>query len=722
MKTISQRRVASHVPKIKNHISSSSGPSSPASSSQNDGKVCNDENLSIYSFPSRSPHLSPISSPEGAHKLSAQAIQEMISSPQVLLHKPPLKLYFKSRNVTPLTPLKWNRLHQTNYTSLILLLKSTQPHHHLYLQPRPPLPSHSLNLQDLLTILHTIPNSVNERDDDGMTALMLICSSEIASSSLSIAERFAFCSLIKEKYPKQFELTDNHGLTALHHAVQFTPSPSLRIIQLLLSAYPLAASVLDLSHSLPLHHAVVGTASNSILKLLILASPTSVTAVDGTGLTALDYLKTRVKIPSRRTRALLSSDGVWMEPELFTRTDCLEPDPEEIFAAFYIQSWFRKMNKAYRGGGQQQQQQQPKEQQGQSSSRRSFPLLPSHRPQPKPAIPTTKALSSWHHDAATMIQARVRGSFLRLRIIRGTESILTIQRLWRGYFSRQKIWKQYPIKYQLLSLQRTQRQRRIKQQQQQQQTPLPLPLKSAQMKLVTEKKGPKAAPSSSADSATVIRSYWLRYKAKKFLASLSYHTSLSRILIPFYLEALILVAVYWALCHSLSALDKTFTEKELIVSALLSPINSLTQQCLGTSIGHVTFSFQLAEMIFLFTLLSLSASLFILRSLYLILPSNSNKQILIPSTPLFHSSARPLFLFSSSLSLLSLTLSWLLSWIVVYSHFESLLQITMFSLPFGPTIGGLILSLGIIPLVLYLPTLSLVFASLLRGSKWSYFV
>lgn len=669
---LSKRRVDTSRPGIK-HPSKPSPTTSPISSGEIGKHLMGDEDeiQSVYSFPSNSSNNSPIASPESFKKLmsSSHSADIIPCSELISRSKPKLKLYFGPKNITPFTNVKRQRNYKTLKTSLIMELKLMRP-----------------NFQDLLTILETVQNSVNERDDDGMTALMLICSSQV--SNLSTAERLAFCRIVRDKFPKQFELTDNNGLTALHHAVQFMPSPSLRIVQLLLSVYPTAASILDVSQSLPLHHAVVGASSNSILKLLVLAHPPSVSLPDGTGLTAFDYVKSKIKIPSRRTRALLSVDGVWIDPDAYTTVDTNEPDPEENYAAIFLQHWFRQIRKKVIVA---------------KHSKMNIDLknsLPSHykqsiRPKPKAPI-STLALSSWHHDAATIIQALYRGSFLRMRIAEGKKSIIMIQRIIRGFLCRIKLWKQDGINYKLVSRNRLQRNTRRK-----------LTQKGSHRASNWEKierhsvffddESSVNIPDSTekrTQSATKIGATWRKYKAKCILPPLLYRKYLLTVVFPFYIESFVILLFYLVFFSSV-AVQSSFLEKKDKTFYLLESIHHY-----GTQFGLAISPLQFVQHSIIFSMVLLVSAIFTLRFFYLI--RLKKDQHIQSSTKLFQATYHPMYKFMHFASLLSLTITWLFLCDSFLCHYRSLLEI-VFTLPYSGNLGGIILSLLVIPLILYLP-------------------
>jgi hypothetical protein len=278
------------------------------------------------------------------------------------------------------------------------------------------------DMYDLLYVLKTRPKSLTERDPNELTVLQLACSSYTA---LTISHRISFCRQLMALYPKAIIQRDSDGQTALHHALQITPAPSLRLVRSLLACDPSCAKMKDSAGSLPLHVAVMGTSSNAIIKMLVMAYPDGISVQDGTGTTALEYVQSRLKSPSESTVALLSVDGVWARPDIIMSVDVAEPDPEETYAAAFLQAWYKKLHAPklltfkY-----------PKAQQSR------------HVSNAKAKQPTKEvALSSWEHDAAVTIQALVRGACLRLRFRYGVRSVTTIQRIMRGCIVRSQLHK-----------------------------------------------------------------------------------------------------------------------------------------------------------------------------------------------------------------------------------------------------------------------------------------
>lgn len=661
---LSKRRVGTARPGIKDP-SKPSPTTSPTSGEKEKVLVGDEDDIqSVYSFPSNSSNNSPIASPETLKKFatSSHSMEIIPCSDLLSASKPKLKLYFGPKNITPFTNLKRQKNYKTLKTSLIMELKLLRP-----------------NFQDLLTILETVPNCINERDDEGMTALMLICSSQ--TTNLSTAERLSFCRIVREKFPKQYELIDNNGLTALHHAVQFMPSPSLRIVQFLLSVYPAAASVLDMSLSLPLHHSVVGAASNSILKLLIVANPASVTQPDGTGLTALDYVKSKVKLPSRRTRALLSVDGVWIDPDVFTLIDTNEPDPEENFAAVFLQHWFRQLRKKNIV---------TKHSQMKIDATMMSPVHYKQSFRPKPKAPTsTIAMSSWHHDAAIMIQALYRGSFLRMRIEQGKKSVVNIQRVCRGFLCRMKLLKQNDINYTPLARKRIQRR-----------------AKSGNKKSRRNWEEIERYPvhydikqDKSVQAASKIQATWYQSKTKHVLPALSYRNCLITTLVPFYFETVVALLLY-LLFFYFAMNQPAFTGMDV-----KKPDHLSTSMLLS--------SFDIVQKSAILSMVFLAAAFFTLKS-YLV--PLKKRQAITPSTKIFDENYKSIYQFTHLAALLTLTITWALLSYNVATHYDSLMQFT-FSLPHGRYFGGIILSLLIIPLLLYMPIIFLLHFQISRKSS-----
>ena len=296
------------------------------------------------------------------------------------------------------SPLCITRMPQGYHTSKISLIQE--------------LRAKSPNMYDLLFILTTRSKAANERDPNDLTVLQLACS---AYAALTISHRISFCRQLLRLYPKAATQRDSDGQTALHHALQVTPSPSLRLVRTLLTADATCAKIKDNAGCLPLHAAIMGTASNAIIKMLVLCYPEAISIADGSGTTALEYVQSRMKEPSEATVALLSVEGVWRRPDVILSVDIMEPDPEEVYAATFLQTWYRKTHA-------------PKV----LTCRRALPI---RRVQPT----SGPVLSAWSHEAATTIQALVRGVCLRKRIAIGTMAIIFIQRILRGCLTRGRL-------------------------------------------------------------------------------------------------------------------------------------------------------------------------------------------------------------------------------------------------------------------------------------------
>eukprot|EP00602_Paraphysomonas_sp_CaronLab_P005726 CAMPEP_0185031688 /NCGR_PEP_ID=MMETSP1103-20130426/19299_1 /TAXON_ID=36769 /ORGANISM="Paraphysomonas bandaiensis, Strain Caron Lab Isolate" /LENGTH=634 /DNA_ID=CAMNT_0027567301 /DNA_START=101 /DNA_END=2002 /DNA_ORIENTATION=+ len=360
---------------------------------------------------SSSPISPPVSSSYTAHSSTSAAS----GAPKNPLHttsspnarpKGIIKLRPRRRLPSPFTLSKLPRRYRTSKCSLIDELSSPQP-----------------NICDLLYVLNTRSKSVGERNGDNYTPLHLACSNR---SNLSMMNRVTFCRQLVEMYPKSVKHKDSDDQMPLHHAVQFTPSPCLRLVQCLLRADPQAASCRDKAGYLPLHLAVMGSASYTIIRMLVMAFPEGVNLPDGTGTTPVEYVQSRMKEPSDALLLLLSSN-----PKQSPVRDMCDPDPEEINAAVYLQQWWRELHPHAR---------KSEPQPDSRMSRHSY--RPPRKPHPKRAMPVETSMSSWRDDAAVMIQALYRGVSLRRRFNIGLSAVMIIQRVARGYVARRNLSEQ----------------------------------------------------------------------------------------------------------------------------------------------------------------------------------------------------------------------------------------------------------------------------------------